>query len=646
MRIIIFIIALTISQLLNAQLNLVDIKAVERCTGNPNIYQVEILIKANENSVETYLAEQNYRLKFNSAALKNVRIVEEGASFSGLIPNGNPPTFYAEHNLEGTIESIEEEVASIMSYNIVLQVGTGTLLSENEWSLVGVIEFDVADQTLSKEVTWLGILPDDFPPTFISNNLNEVRTKMQTNFYPTEKAGDNTALVSAFKRTWQHPCSANDGWLKLTWSNVVDEDNEIFISTDGGVNYNSVSNSSGQFSETDLDVGDYDIRIKLSENDCPVILDDVNLVNFGFDPSVESGYNCVESSGYITVNWTPNPYKKSLKISINGGRDYRSVNNNLKTYTFSNLLSGTYNVIVADKSGSCVSDFGNLELTAEEGVPTVKREWTHTQCGKSNGDIKLSWTNTTIFDQIQISIDGGNTYSTIPGAQEYFSVGDLTVGDYDIRMKWGSGENACAIQLDDVNLINKAPSNTGLEAAINNGCENIQIKLVDNENAEATERQFYYRLYNGVDWTNWVEGDKSENNFLEVFASLEGITEIEYRLNVFCDGVISMWSLPKRTALPECRLGNSLNTLPVEVVPNPFYNKFQINITNNAVEVQRAKIELTNLIGKTIYTKQVDLYKGENNFTIEPGSSISTGIYLANIVLDDGTKQTIKLLKE
>jgi|GEM_PF-4689858 len=636
MRLIItIIIGLFLSLTLKAQLNPVDIKAIQRCSSNPNIYQLEILLKANENSVDTYVAEQNYRISFNPDALASPIIIDEGPELSGYIQTENDFIFYDEHHLNGTTDDV-------LSYNIELLGGNGTLLKTDLWVLVGVVEFNVVDIMASKHITWLGL--NEFPSTIVINNLNTPKEKMQPNFYPTETAAGNPELASAFTRTWQHPCLANEGWLKLDWSNIDDED-ELFISIDGGVNYTSVVSSSGQFFATNLSSGVYDIKVKLAESDCPVTLDDVNLVNLGFEVTIENGYSCAENAGFITVNWTPSPYTNALKISINDGNDYLTVNDELGTYTFNDLQSGIYSIKVQNKSGSCLTEVETLELKGNtEASPSITRSWKHTDCGQSNGSITLSWMNNPAVEEIQISMDGGNTYKTIPDAQQLYFIDDLNVGNYDIWVKWGADANACAIQLDDVSLINNAPENTAVE--LQYACNDQKTQLIDNVYKDVTKHQFKFRIKSNNSWNDWVLENQTQSNLIDISENIENATHVRYRFRVLCDGAWSLWSVPKTTAIPQCKLGLVNSTLPIEVVPNPFSNRFNIKISNNQFKAQKARIELTNLIGKIIYTNMVDLNEGENRFNVEPNLAISAGIYLVNIELDDGTTQTIKLLKK
>lgn len=619
-----------------AQNEVVDIKASYSCNiDNENTHQFDILIKANNTNSEIRAAEQNYRFVFDKSTLQNPRIQEEGSAFSGLVLDGADFSVYSPHTLLGSRDSV-------VSYNFELAGGLGTLLKENEWKKVGTLEFDVIDQTGTKEITWLG--KDDFPPTVVIKKEGESLIEVNTNFYPTEVIGGNLGLANAFERTWQQPCLANEGWLKLDWSGIDDAD-DIFISIDGGANYNAVANSSGQFLVTNLAAGNYDIKVKLSEADCPVTLDDVNLFNFGFEATMESGYSCAESKGFITINWQPSPYTNTIKISINGGNTYTSLNDDLGTYTFNDLLSGNFDVKVLNSNGACLTDVGIAELVNDVEAPTINRGWKHTDCGESNGTITLSWANNPKVETIQISTDGGNTYEAIPDAQQFYFMDNLTVGDYDIWVKWGEGQDACAIQLDDVNLINAAPANTYLD--IQYMCNDQQMRFQDLSLISPDFYVFSYRMQsNNSEWTSWIVLESTQDGLLEIPVYVGNASKIQYRFKVQCNGKQSIWSAPKTATLPKCKLSNTTNFFEVGVMPNPFNNRVQINISNNQNKVQKAKIELTNLTGKTIYTKMVDLKEGENSFNVELESSISAGIYLANILLDDGTKQTIKLLKK
>jgi len=619
-----------------AQDELVDVKAAVVCNNNnENTFKIDILIKANNANTVIRAAEQNYRFEFDSLVIKNPRIAGEGAKFSGYLSEGNDIfSFYSPHSLNGSIEYI-------VSYNIVLAGGVGTLLSESEWVKVGTLEFDVIDQNGVKDITWLG--PDDFPPTVIVKREEEGLKLTKPNFYPTKIGENNPDVTNAFKRSWQHPCLANEGWLKLDWSGI-DSADDIFISIDGGKNYSPVSNSGGQFLATNLSAGDYDIKIKLSEADCPVTLDDVNLFNFGFEATMESGYSCEQNAGFITLNWQPSPFTSTIKISIDDGENYTSINDELGNYTFSDLLSGNYGVKILNNNGTCLSDVGIAKLVTDVEAPLVNRSWEHTNCGESNGTITLSWANNPNVEMIQLSTDGGNSYETIPDVQQFYFMDNLTAGDHDIWIKWGTAEDACAIQLDDVNLLNAAPENTGLK--VEYSCNNPQMVLMNEASLDATAHQFRCRMQIGDEWSDWINTDPTFDNSINITEFTNDVEQIQYRYRVKCNEVWSMFSAPKTSILPKCKLSNASGVFEVAVVPNPFSNRFQLNISNNQFKVQKAKIELTNLLGKIIYTKAIDLTEGENSFNIEPVSSISAGVYFANIELDNGTKHSVKLLKK
>ena len=141
------------------------------------------------------------------------------------------------HSLNGTL-------GNIISYNVELEGGVGTLLQENQWTKVGTIEFDVINQTASKEITWLGL--DQFPPTVIYNLVGAEKELLQPNFIDSTQPTQNVDLVQAVTRSWQHPCTENGGWIKLTWQNIPEYET-MAISTNGGASFTTVPNTDEEY---------------------------------------------------------------------------------------------------------------------------------------------------------------------------------------------------------------------------------------------------------------------------------------------------------------------------------------------------------------------------------------------------------------
>ncbi len=96
--------------------------------------------------------------------------------------------------------------------------------------------------------------------------------------------------------------------------------------------------------------------------------------------------------------------------------------------------------------------YDNLQPTVQDHFDSAvsandfNRDWMHV-CTTNDGSLEVSW-DSNVYNEIYISIDGGNTFTATTG--DSFSITNLGVGDYDIRVK--EGENGCAITLEDINI--------------------------------------------------------------------------------------------------------------------------------------------------------------------------------------------------
>lgn len=157
---------------------------------------------------------------------------------------------------------------------------------------------------------------------------------------------------------------------------------------------------------------------------------------------------CTSNDGSLTINWPNNTMYNDVYVSIDGGLTYESVGNNF-SYTVNNLDAENYDVRVklgAYGYGFILDDINIVDLSHE-----ASRNWGHPTCGNSNGWLQINWVKKAL-NNIEISIDGGQNFVTVPAANEYYRVEDLPEGDYDIRLKWGYDPYACPTQLDDINL--------------------------------------------------------------------------------------------------------------------------------------------------------------------------------------------------
>jgi hypothetical protein len=80
----------------------------------------------------------------------------------------------------------------------------------------------------------------------------------------------------------------------------------------------------------------------------------------------------------------------------------------------------------------------------------------------------------------------------------------------------------------------------------------------------------------------------------------------------------------------------------VEVTPNPFGEKLVVRI--ESPNAQRANLILTDISGRRLLGKQVQLQQGNNVFEIPEVAGLSKGIYMLTVVQGDNRK-TIKVIK-
>jgi len=135
-------------------------------------------VKAHEGECAFRLSDQNYRFQFNDALVYNSAFIEQELDVSGHIESPTGDSFYQEHTLVGSLDSI-------VSYNIEFMSGEGLLVEADEWTNVGQLGFDIAD--IADEVKLIYMDEDMFPPTYVGEFYDQTRM--------TASEGDFTVLA-------------------------------------------------------------------------------------------------------------------------------------------------------------------------------------------------------------------------------------------------------------------------------------------------------------------------------------------------------------------------------------------------------------------------------------------------------------------
>jgi len=127
---------------------------------NEGTINIDIEVKAKDVISQFFIADQNYRFKFDTTILSNPQIVSE-LKLSGIIYGPGYSAIFAPHHLSGSL-------GDVISYNVVMNGGTGYPLSHKAFTKVGRLSFDISTTT-SSQLQWL--VQTDFPPTFIAEKV-------------------------------------------------------------------------------------------------------------------------------------------------------------------------------------------------------------------------------------------------------------------------------------------------------------------------------------------------------------------------------------------------------------------------------------------------------------------------------------------
>jgi len=80
--------------------------------------------------------------------------------------------------------------------------------------------------------------------------------------------------------------------------------------------------------------------------------------------------NCGDSDGTITFTFDDHPNRTQIEFSINGGGSFVNRNDNVGSYTFTNLSAGTYPLKSKWGNGECEYDLGTVTIV-DQGKPVV-----------------------------------------------------------------------------------------------------------------------------------------------------------------------------------------------------------------------------------------------------------------------------------
>lgn len=240
-------------------------------------------------------------------------------------------------------------------------------------------------------------------------------------------------------------CNAgSDGSISITATGTA----SLEYSIDGGSSYSSSNTFSG------LIAGSYDIMVR-DGNSCEtagstLTIDEPTAITYTANINDAS---CGGNDGDITLSGSGGT--GSLEYSIDGGSNFQS------SGSFTNLTTGTYNIVIQDAS-SCQTT-GTESVGSTSGPSITNESSSDVSCnGAADGSITVTATGVAT---LEYSIDGGVTYSTST------TFNGLTGGNYNVVVRDGNGcvTNGSTINIDEATAISYSVNTVDASCGNSNG---------------------------------------------------------------------------------------------------------------------------------------------------------------------------------
>jgi Secretion system C-terminal sorting domain len=134
-----------------------------------------------------------------------------------------------------------------------------------------------------------------------------------------------------------------------------------------------------------------------------------------------------------------------------------------------------------------------------------------------------------------------------------------------------------------------------------------------------------------------TNGNTKNYDYNDDLNGLQNNSVLYYRLKqINVDGSFSY------SAIQVVRLKSNTNVV-MQVSPNPFVEKLVVRFTST--EKANAEIRITNLNGATVVAKQITVGKGYNNINVDGLINLSSGIYVASLMVNGKVIETQKIVK-
>lgn len=327
--------------------------------------------------------------------------------------------------------------------NIVLQLqdnsGPNLFLTKQELVHIGTASFDILMEGADPQI----ILNQRFT-TFNRAETNDGTKQITLENYPKVleyNCLSDCTVPPVVSNIVMNPsdCINPTGSISLNFTNNVDR-TDIEFSIDGGFTYPySYKDDIGATTLNNLSSGNYDLWVRWGNDECPTNLSDVIITNSeGPVASYQSFLSCGENdNGKITFSFPDHPTRTTIQFSIDGGFTFPySVQDNVGSIDATGLPSGIYNTWARWGDTTCPTSLGFVSIEAED-YPELG-VFDMDICGtQTSGIIQFSFSDNPQYSNIQISIDGGQTYPhTVNDLIGSYVVDGLASGTYEIWSRW------------------------------------------------------------------------------------------------------------------------------------------------------------------------------------------------------------------
>ncbi len=266
---------------------------------------------------------------------------------------------------------------------------------------------------------------------------------------------DSSYAPSAVAVAHDAQCLVGDS-SSLDWSSGMiqissapDGDHPVVeYSLDSGLTWTwSASSSETSTDLTGLVPGHYELWSRWGDGSCETYIGgyDIGLTG-GPTMSLMTSPDCDETAtGSIVLFPVDDPSWSVIRISVDGGASYPYMTSDqVYEYTISGLAAGAYDVWASYDGGNCPVPVDVITVdssfTPDVVVSTVDHE-----CFDLSGYISFSLPETGPTDSVDISLDGGLTYTVRAALHTTIQIDSLPAGTYPVVAQWSDG--TCGIDL-------------------------------------------------------------------------------------------------------------------------------------------------------------------------------------------------------